>query len=110
MSLNRVTDRTSQSVNITARILWEHHTLVILGRYGNSQAAVWNTENCGNVFSAYNAAQRYVDTKVSFLFCFTSRGLACNIVIKSYIHKYNFTGIGPLSQLESRLLIDELVE
>jgi len=61
MSSNCVVDQASQSMNTTARILLEHHNLVILERYGNSQAAVWNTENCGNMFCGNNAAQRNVD-------------------------------------------------
>jgi hypothetical protein len=102
MSLNRVAERASHSVNITARILLEHHNLVILERFGNCQAAVWNTENCRNMFCVNNAAQRNVDAKGSFLFCFTSCGLTYNIVIKSYIQKYNYNWIEPLSQLVRR--------
>jgi hypothetical protein len=75
MSSNRVADQASQSVNITARILLEHPNLVILERYGSSQAAVWNTENCGNIFCANNAAQRNVDAKVRFLYAVRVAGL-----------------------------------
>jgi len=60
MPLNCVADQASQSVNITARILLEHRNLFILERSVNSQAAVWNTENCGNMFCGNNAAQRNV--------------------------------------------------
>jgi len=55
MSLNRVADQASQSVNIAERILSQHRNLVILERFGHSQAAVWNTEKCGNVFCGNNA-------------------------------------------------------
>jgi hypothetical protein len=68
MSLNRVADQASHSVNIIALMLLEHRVLVILGRFRSSQAAVWNTENCGNTFCVNNAAWRNVDAKVSFLF------------------------------------------
>jgi hypothetical protein len=74
MSLNRVADQASQSVNMTARILLEHRNLVILERFGNSQAAVWNTENCGNTFCANNAAQRNIGAKVSFFYALRVAG------------------------------------
>ena len=75
MSLNRVADQASQSVNIIARILLEHRNLVTLERFGNCQAAVWNTENCGNTFCANNAAQRNLDVKVSFLYALRAADL-----------------------------------
>jgi len=109
MPLNCVAKQASHSVNITAWILLEDRNLVILERFWNSQAAVWNNENCGNMFCGNSAAQRNVDAKVSFLFCFTSCGLTCNVVIKSCIQKYNYTWIGPLSQLVRRMSRDERV-
>jgi hypothetical protein len=75
MSLNRVADQDSQSVNINARILLEQRNLVIFESLGSSQAAVWNTENCGNMFYANNAAQRNLDAKVSFLSALRVAGL-----------------------------------
>jgi len=75
MSLNRVAEQASQSVNITARILLEHRNLVIFERFGSSQAAVCYTEKCGNMFYANNAAQRNVDAKVTFPYALRVAGL-----------------------------------